>query len=198
VVVVQDGAPTWPDAGVQPDGLGLEPGSYLISVAQDWPHKLLDRLVSVWSAACAGRPEHPKLVMVGAVTDVVRVRRMGLVEPGLRNDLEQLGAVADRAHLRWLLEHAVASVSLSALEAHPHGPAEAGVLGCPLILSDTAPHREVTAPAGPDAVTFVVLDDVDAQVEALRAPPTDRTPWTWPHTWADNARALGRAFDELL
>lgn len=198
VTVVQDGAPRWPSPGVEPDGLGLEPGSYLLSVAQDWPHKRLDRLVGVWSAAFAGRPDPPTLVMVGHVAEAVRRRRMEMVEPGLRDSLVQVGAVGDRAHLRWLVEHAIASVSLSALEAHPHGPAEAGALGCPLVLSDTAPHREVTSPARPGQVTFVPLHDVDAQVEALRAPPTDRAPWTWPQTWDDNARQLGELFDLLL
>jgi glycosyltransferase involved in cell wall biosynthesis len=196
VVVVQDGAPVWPEPAA-PLEIGLQPGSYLLSVAQDWPHKLLDRLVAVWSAAFAGRADAPALVMAGHVSDVVRARRAGLVEPGLRDRLVQLGAVADRAHLRWLLEHAVASVSFSALEAHPHGPAEAGALGCPLVLSDIAPHHEVTAPAGPQQVAFVALDDVEAQVEALRSPPSDRTPWTWPVTWEDNARQVAAVFDEL-
>lgn len=197
VVVVQDGAPAWPD-GSEPEHLGLEPGSYLLSVAQDWPHKLLDRLVAVWSAAFAGRADAPKLVMVGQVADAARVRRMGLVEPGLRDRLVQLGGVSDRVHLRWLVEHAVASVSFSALEAHPHGPAEAGAVGCPLVLSDIAPHHEVTAPAGPGQVAFVGLADVEAQVEALRSPPGDRTPWSWPVSWADNARQVADVFDDVV
>ncbi|OWY63154.1 hypothetical protein B7486_54635 [cyanobacterium TDX16] len=197
VVVVRDGAPTWDLPSSPPTRLHLDPGSYLLSVAQDWPHKRLDALVATWSAAFAGRADVTPLVMVGEVSESVRTRRESLVVPSLRQHLLQLGAVADRGELRWLLEHAQASVSVSALEAHPHGPAEAGALGCPLVLSDTAPHREVTAPAGQDATTFVGLQDADALVQALREPPTDRTPWTWPVTWDDNARQLAALLDEL-
>lgn len=197
VVVVQDGAPSWDLPAVAPVGLVVEPGSYLLSVAQDWPHKRLDDLVVAWSRAFEGQTDAPALVMAGEVGEAAQARRAALVDPGLRTRLLQLGPVADRSELRWLLEHARASVSISALEAHPHGPAEAGALGCPLVLTDTAPHREVTDPAA-EQVVFVAPADGDALVDALRSPPTDRTPWWWPVTWDDNARGIGALFDELV
>jgi glycosyltransferase involved in cell wall biosynthesis len=197
VVVVQDGAPSWDLPAVAPVGLAVEPGSYLLSVAQDWPHKRLDALVAAWSAAFAGRARVTPLVMVGEVSESVRARREALVVPTVRPHLHQVGGVADRGQLRWLLEHAQASVSVSALEAHPHGPAEAGALGCPLVLSDIPPHHEVSAPARRGAVRFVGRLDVDALVEAMREPPAERTPWRWPCSWDDNARHLATCFDEL-
>lgn len=197
VVVVQDGAPGWDLPAAPIDGLALDPGSWLLSVAQDWPHKRLDVLVGAWSAAFAERSDVRPLVMVGEVSAATRDRRETMVVPSLRPHLRQLGGITDRAQLRWLLANARASVSISALEAHPHGPAEAGALGCPLVLTDTAPHREVAAPAPTGAVRYVGREDVEALVEALREPPSDRTPWTWPHTWDDNAHEVAALVDEL-
>jgi glycosyltransferase involved in cell wall biosynthesis len=135
--------------------------------------------------------------MAGDLTATRQRQLHELVPASRRGDLVLLGGVRDRRELRWLLEHAEASVSVSALEAHPHGPAEAGALGCPLVLSDIPPHREVAAPAG-RGVAYVPLEGTEALVEALRSPPTHRTPWTWPVTWDENARQLGAVFDEVL
>jgi glycosyltransferase involved in cell wall biosynthesis len=105
-----------------------------------------------------------------------------------------IGRVAERGQMRWAFEHASALVSMSVLEAFPLTPAEAGSVGCPLVLSDIPPHREVTL----GNATFVPPGAVDALADALTGElrPGSR-PWRWPASWADNARALRTLFDEV-
>lgn len=200
VVVVPDGAPDW--TGVEPacpPGFDPDDGPWFASVAQDWPHKHLDRLVAGWGRAFGGAPAPaPRLVLVGALAAGRRAEQRALVPVALRDRLVHLGPLVDRGQVRFVLAGARASVSVSALEAHPHGPAEAGALGCPLVLSDIAPHREVAAPAPSGAITYVGVGDEGALVEALRSPPAERIPWTWPWSWEDHGRALGVLLDEAL
>jgi glycosyltransferase involved in cell wall biosynthesis len=104
--------------------------------------------------------------------------------------------VADRAEVRWLLAHALAMVAPSALEAFPLTPAEAGSLGCPVILSDIPAHREVAG----DHATYVPVGDIDGLAGAIGNAvdrPSRRKPWTLRQTWESNARALAAVFDEL-
>lgn len=200
VVVVPDGAPDWSAVpSACPPGFAPDEGPWFASVAQDWPHKHLDRLVAGWGRAFAGgdAATAPRLVLVGALDAGRRAEHQALVPAALRDRLVHLGPLVDRGQVGFVLAGARASVSVSALEAHPHGPAEAGALGCPLVLSDIAPHREVAAPAPPGAVAYVGVGDEGALVEALRSPPNDRTPWTWPWSWEDHGRALGDVLDEV-
>jgi glycosyltransferase involved in cell wall biosynthesis len=92
--------------------------------------------------------------------------------------------------MRWVYEHAMALISSSLLEAFPLTPGEAGSVGCPLVLSDIPPHREVSL----GNAVFVRPRDVDSMARALTErvyPGTlDRSAWSWPLTWEDNARAF--------
>lgn len=188
-VVVQSGRPEWVDEETRPAGLPVAGLDYLLSLANDAPHKRLDDLVRAWVEAFADEPDAPHLVFVGGLPVERRAQQRALVPPGLRDRLVHTGQVAGPAELRWLVAHALAMVATSALEAHPHTPAEAGALGCPLVLSDIPPHRE-TATDHPFA--YVPVGDVDALAIALRGVVAngDRAAWEWPISWDDHARAL--------
>jgi len=188
-VVVQSGRPEWVDEEVRPDGLAVAGLDYLLSLANDAPHKRLDDLVLAWVDAFADDPDAPALVFVGGLAEARREQQRALVPASLRDRLVYTGQVAGPAELRWLVAHALAMVATSALEAHPHTPAEAGALGCPLVLSDIPPHRE-TATDHPYA--YVPVGDVPALAVALQGVVADgdRTPWEWPISWDDHARQL--------
>lgn len=189
-VVVQSGRPEWVEGEERPEDLPVAGRDYLLSLANDAPHKRLDDLVRAWDRAFAPQGEAaPALVFVGGLPEARRAQQRALVAPALRSRLLYTGAVDRPEALRWLVAHALAMVATSALEAHPHTPAEAGALGCPLVLSDIPPHRE-TATDHPYA--YVPVGDVDALALALVGVVEhgDRTPWLWPVTWDDHARQL--------
>jgi glycosyltransferase involved in cell wall biosynthesis len=197
------GGPTWPEDPVRP--VALPPGreAFFLVLANDAPHKHIDRTVAAWDTAFGGAvADAPDLVVAGRFFDRGRAyAQRALVRPELRSRFHQLGGVTARAEVRWLLDNARALVSVASLEAHPLTPAEAGSLGCPLLLSDIAAHREV---AGDHAryvpATTVGADEPDL-VRALRdlgTTPAPRAPWTWPVTWEDNAAQLAAILrDEL-
>jgi len=198
--LILSGAPTWPDESVAPPSLPHDTESFVLVLANDAPHKHLDLTLDAWiEAFSTTRPMHhvPPLVIAG---QYYRAERRSMqrarVPPHLRSHFIQLGAVTDRRHVRWLLEHARAMVSSASLEAHPLTPAEGGSLGCPLILSDIAAHHEV---AGEHA-TFVRAGSRADLAAALRAiaPPShvERHIWHWPVTWHDNARLLAAVLEE--
>lgn len=195
-VVLQSGAPDWAGPARPPEGVAI-PSRFYLSLANDYPHKRLDDCVRAWVAAhrLNGRRdvEVPGLVMVGEIAPAKREDLRSLVPPAMRRRLVFTGPVADRSEVRWLLENSVAAVSTSELEAHPLTPAEAGSVGCPLLLSDIPPHREV---AGEHAEYFGVGD-----VEALAGLMSDRLerrprPWSWPVSWEENALGLARVLRE--
>lgn len=188
MTVIQSGAPTWPEQEKPPGQSAPAVGSYFLSVANDYPHKRLDALIEGWTAAFRDVIDRPRLVLVGDVTQERRQAQRALAGR-LVTDLIHAGPITDRGELRWWVENALAMVTVSALEAHPLTPAEAGALGCPLILSDIPPHREV---AGGHA-TYVPVRDPSALPAALsriHAKPQTRTAWYWPITWHDHARRL--------
>lgn len=189
-VVVQSGRPEWVEGEERPGGLPVEGLDYLLSLANDAPHKRLDDLVLAWDRAFATQgADAPALVFVGGLPEARREQQRALVAPALRSRLLYTGAVDRLEVLRWLVAHGLAMVATSALEAHPHTPAEAGALGCPLVLSDIPPHRE-TATDHPYA--YVPVGDIQALAGALAGVVVDgdRTPWTWPISWDDHARQL--------
>lgn len=186
--LVTSGAPVWPIESVRPTASWDSGMSYFLSLANDYPHKRLDRLVKAWSVAFTGYNDFPALLLVGDLSETSRSTHRDLAGPCARQ-LVHAGAVADRRQVRWLVEHAAAMVSVSVLEAHPLTPAEAGAMGCPIILSDIPPHREVAR----NHALYVPPDDQHALVSALRethSSPPARTPWQWPVSWDDHARQL--------
>lgn len=182
--VLHSGAPTWPDEPSERP-LPAPEGTYLISVANDYPHKRLELVVAAWARACADGTTD--LVLAGDIAEERRTRLRAAA--GAHVDrLHLLGPVADRAWLRDLVAGAVAQVSASVQEAFPLGPAEAGSVGTPLVLTDLPSHREVAMGHG----RLVPPDDLDALASALAAAVAEggRDRWSWPTTWDDHARAL--------
>lgn len=134
--------------------------------------------------------------MAGRISEDV-VQRHRRIAHRVGSSLVHLGPVRDRAQLRWLYENALASVTMSTLEAFPLTPAEAGSVGCPLVASDIPAHREVAG----DAAFYVPPRDAAAlgRVLAEEIFIGARRPrkWTWPVSWQDHAIAVGALFDEV-
>lgn len=161
---------------------------FLLSVANDYRHKNLSKLVAVWVEARTRFGCSADLVLVGSVSES---RRLQLLEiaGAEQEDLHFLGAVAEGEVIAWLYEEARLAVSLSCLEAHPLTPAEAGLYGTPLLLSDIAPHREV---AGGHA-TYAGLDDSVPKIASMVADlcgSTDKSYWRPRTTWNGRGQAL--------
>jgi glycosyltransferase involved in cell wall biosynthesis len=195
-VVIRGGAPVWSGGEVAPPGFPL-PTGHLLSLANDYRHKNLDAVVDAWIRCFGGAPASaPALVMAGEIAEGRRRGQQARVPDGLRSRLRYLGPVVDRRQVRWLLAHAAAMVAPSALEAAPLTPAEAGSVGCPVIVSDIAAHREV---AGDHAI-YVRVGDADgltaAISQAVHRPPA-RSCWSWRRTWEESARDLAGVFDDL-
>lgn len=87
-----------------------------------------------------------------------------------------------------MLQRARALVAVSTLETFGFTPAEAGAVGCPIVLSDIPAHREV---AGGHA-RYVPVGDAGALRAAIETLPPrgTRRIWRWPVSWDDHARQL--------
>lgn len=189
--VIRSGAPEWTAPAAPLPGL---PAEYLLTIASEAPHKRVLDVVRGWAAAGARSGSVPPLVVLGEPTADQQERCRAAA--GARSaELHFLGRVSDRGRLRWAFAHASALVSMAALEAFPLTPAEAGSMGCPLVLSDIPPHREVTL----GNAVFVPPGDVSGLADVLvtNAYVPGSQPWQWPVTWADNARELRNLFDEV-
>ncbi len=201
--LVLSGGPTWPAEPAPPPALPAGREAFVLVLANDAPHKQIDRTVAAWDRAFGEAIERaPDLVVAGRFFARGRAHEQrALVRPALRGRFHQLGGVTARAEVRWLLEHARVLVSVATLEAHPLTPAEAGSLGCPLLLSDIAAHREVAGgharyvPARPHDAEDTDLVHALTELAAIDAP---RVPWPWPVTWEDNARQLASIFSDEL
>lgn len=192
--VVLGGAPPPVKASVRPPSLP-EGTSFLLSLANDYPHKRLDDIVRAWGGLALAHP--PSLILVGTISPQRIEHHRSLVPVDRRALLIHMGTLDDRAQIRWLLEHALAMVITSELEAFPLTPAEAGHAGCPLVLTDIPPHREVTAGRG----TYFPVGDIDglrARLVELCEQPGERQPWEWPHTWEHNAEQLATLLETAV
>jgi glycosyltransferase involved in cell wall biosynthesis len=184
-ILIRSGAPEVAEHARRPASLvGDRP--FFLTLANDSPHKRLDDAVRAWGAL---DPAGPRLILAGRMSEA-SIARHGALVPGSKADaLVHLGPVRDPREVRWLLERAVALVVPSELEAFPLTPAEAGSVGCPLIISDIPPHREVTSGRG----DYFGVGDIEALREAMASrmgAASEREPWTWPISWEDNAELL--------
>jgi glycosyltransferase involved in cell wall biosynthesis len=197
LTVVPSGQPELPAEQVRPAGLPAYDAAvpFVLSVANEAPHKRLDLVVQSWSDAVAGRADPPALVLAGAIPERSRHRHRALVAPVVRDHLVHLGPVADRREIAWLLAHARALVTAAATESFGFGPAEAGTVGCPVVATDIPAHREV----GGGRLSYVPVDDRGALRDAIHALPPDppRMRWTWPVTWDDHARLLLAVLEDV-
>lgn len=187
------GAPVWPDHAIRPASFSPLPNPYLLSIANDAPHKRIDDLVTAWASARRAEGTNCDLVLAGRFT-ADRLTVLRSIASGVEG-LVAIGGVGDRREVRWLYENASAMVSTSVLEAHPLTPAEAGSLGCPLILSDIPPHREVAVANA----TYVAPRDTVALADAITAVGARREEirWEWPITWETNATVLAEELRRL-
>jgi glycosyltransferase involved in cell wall biosynthesis len=195
LTVIPSGAPSLPSTEQAPlatdaTAAVIAGQAFFLSLANDAPHKNLDLLVSAWHDAM--RPLEPSrrvaLVMAGHITAARRAEQQASVERDLQPLLVHLGAVTDRRTVTWLLRRARSLVTASTLESFGFTTLEAGSVGCPIIATDIAAHRETAD----GHATFVAPHDRVALADALRAAPVDpvRAPWTWAMTWADHATRL--------
>ena len=181
--VIPTGAPALPKTAVCPRDLN-ESDQFLLSLANDAPHKRLDDLVQAWIAIGTAAPS---LVLAGLISQERASTLRSMVPEDRRGGVKQIGPV-QRPEVRWLLEHANALVVTSGAESFGLTTVEAGQVGCPLVLTDIPAHREV---ATKHASYFAVGDQTGLLArlnEALLS--RNREVWTWPHTWLANAESL--------
>jgi len=196
--VILSGGPNWQDvtsSPVAPDELTSAP--FLLSVANDYPHKRLDDIATAFGAALGSMPSETMLVFVG---DIAPARQHVLAALGgaPRAHIVFLGPVSNRGTVKWLYERALGAVSASELEAFPLTPAEAATLQCPLVLSDIPPHREVASGAG---VLFPKGDIAELARHMVRIAMVGRRDsapaWAWSTSWHQNAVQLADAIREV-
>lgn len=176
------------DRAVVVEQVGEAP--YLLSVANDYPHKRLDDL-----GVLARRlgPDGPapaapvRIVIAGDVSEERREHIRGLA--GTDADrLCFLGPVDDPSLLAGLFRDAHASISTSEVESWGLTLAEAGAQGCPAVATDLPAHREV---AGDHARYFPPgsVDGLMERLEELGMEPT-RATWDLGRDWDDHASEL--------
>lgn len=164
---------------------------YILSVANGYPHKrLVDLSAAFAMTTCPG-----SLVYVGSISPAMRSAI--LERSGSRaKDIVFCGVVTDRSHLGHLYKGARLAVSTSELEAFPLTPHEAGIYGCPLLLTDIAPHREVA-----DAhARYIGVGDIRGtalELQLALSTPRIDTVWSWPITWEEHGEALLRVVQEV-
>ncbi len=193
LVVILTGASTWAEAR-EANALLSQGSDFFLSIANDSYHKQLADTVRAWSAAFEEAERVVPLVMVGSITQTRRVELSELAAERIRRALILLGSISDRRQIRWLLEHARATVLTTELEAFSLVPGEALSLGCPVIASDIPPHHEVTAGS---AAQFFSVGDVVALERLLRSAgerSSTQASWAWPWSWSDNASSLASIF----
>ncbi|PIZ45934.1 hypothetical protein CO180_03235 [candidate division WWE3 bacterium CG_4_9_14_3_um_filter_41_6] len=133
-------------------------GEYVIYVGSAYPYKRVDVLVD----ALTHLPENISLVLVGSrnvfyqkIEEIVRVK-------GLLHRVHLLGYVPDE-ELSFLYKHAICFVSASKEEGFGIPPLEAMGLGCPVVLSDIAVHKEVCG----DGAIYVNASDLRACAQTI-------------------------------
>lgn len=165
-----------------------------MSVANDYPHKNLPDIARGWRLYRDHYSTPLKLVYVGSAAKETRNSVLENARPH-EADVIFLGPVADRAYITELYRRAVAAISASSLEAFPLTLHEAGSLGCPLILSDIAPHREL---AEGHAAYFPLhgAEELASEIDDVMGRPRPE-PWEWGTTWETHARELTDAIRSL-
>ncbi len=180
---------TAPIAPVEAD----PPAPYFVFVGTIEARKNLALLLTVWRRLAEHMgPITPHLVLVGArgwenEAVIDHLDR----SPAVRTLVHEIDSLSDR-HLAALLAGARALLAPSLAEGFDLPVMEALALGCPVIASDIAVHREL-APAAR------LVDPLDgpgwlAAIQTASVTPADRTPRptpTWDAHFALVAEALG-------
>lgn len=191
--IVKSGAPNW--EGVQSSAVDSLPERFIVTVGSEAPHKRLEEVVEGWSAAVRETGEDVGLVVVGGLSE--RIKHWHQDVAGVAAHLlVHLGRVTERGRLRWLYENALSCVSMSGLEAFPLTVGEAGSLGCPLVLSDIPPHREVSLGNAVFITPGSPMELASALPEAFKR-AAGSCSWVWPVTWADHAEGMVELFEDI-
>lgn len=189
-------APVAAEAGREAIEALVGPEPYLVSVANDYPHKRLDDLGALVAAlALDDDPPVERVVLAGAIAETRREEIRA--RAGRWSDrLLFLGSVSEPEVVAGLYRHAFAAVSTSEMESWGLTLPEAGARGCPVVATDLPAHREV---AGRHA-RYVEPGDIEGYVARLRqvADAERPAPWNLGRTWGDHGRELAAALRGVL
>jgi glycosyltransferase involved in cell wall biosynthesis len=164
------------------------PDAYILSVANDYPHKDWLGLTRAFAAAA----DLPPLVLVGEPGASARA-------PWMRQRCNRVifwGPEPDRSRLERLYRGASAFVAHSHLEAFPLTPIEALSRRISVAASDIPTHREVCQEQAEYYNPDDAADLASAVRRALRSGPPSPTSWeqrTWDHNAAELAAMLRAA-----
>lgn len=168
-----------------PDRPGaLRSDRFVLVLASDASHKRLELVADAFARAAVA--DDVTLVIAGSVTQERMTELHDRAAPGR---VEFLGFVSSRREVQWLLANAIALVSASEHEAFPLPLVEAAATGCPMILSDIGPHREIARMG----TVFFRMGDADQLALLIRSEverPSHRQPWSWPVRWSDHSDRL--------
>lgn len=143
--------------------LGLEPGRYVLAVGRVEATKAFGDLIAAFRRAA---PDGLKLVVVGAATDPAE----GAALAGEAGGPVVLAGFRAGEALRRLYEAAALFVHPSRMEGYGLVVAEALGAGCPVLVTDIAPHREFGLPEA----CHYPPGDVAALARALAVPDYGR------------------------
>lgn len=161
---VPNGRPavTAPTVGDVLSKLGLTAGDYILSVGRLVPEKAFDVLIAAHRASGTQR----KLLIAGGADHESPYSRTLLEQANER--IIFTGALP-REQLQQLYANATLFVLASSHEGLPIAALEAGSLGCPMLLSDIQPNRDLGLPAG----NYFPVGNTEALAEAIRKEATD-------------------------
>jgi glycosyltransferase involved in cell wall biosynthesis len=158
VVVIPNGRATFPnraDDGILEE-LGLASGGYVLGVGRLVPEKAFDVLIDAMERSGNAL----KLVLVGGADHESHFSR-GLMARATPRIV--FAGVRQRAALKALYANAAVFVLPSTHEGMPMAALEAASFGCPVLLSDIEPNRDLGLPKQ----HYFVSGDVDALANKL-------------------------------
>jgi glycosyltransferase involved in cell wall biosynthesis len=162
---IPNGAPTLPDDGDADSilsKLGLGRGEYILAVGRLVPEKGFHDLIEAHRKSRADK----KLLIVGGAD------HESMYSKGLRSHAGPdviFAGVQTRAVLKHLYENADRFVLPSFHEGLPIAAMEAGISGCPIVLSGIAPNRDIGLPAR----NYFAPGNVDELAQALACSSSD-------------------------
>lgn len=139
---IPNGAPALAEQGDAASvlvGLGVAPGEYILAVGRLVPEKGFDLLID---AVRAGGDRRKLLIVGGADHETPYARALS----DKAGDRVIFAGIQSRAVLRHLYANADLFVLPSYHEGLPISALEAGSLGCPMLLSDIQPNRDLGLP----------------------------------------------------
>jgi glycosyltransferase involved in cell wall biosynthesis len=162
--------------------------SYVLAVANDYPHKDWEGIISAFEQ----RPDLPPLIIVGRSRTAKRHAELQrrISQKGLEDRVQLFGAVEDAAEIGMLYANAACFVAHSYLETFPQTPYEAMFYGSPVVASDIPSHRELCG----DFAIFYPPDRPDLLAAAVGRALTEHDParsrsrpQLATRTWVDHA-----------